>query len=410
MLRHLFRYTPQMMILNRDGILFGLLFPFAFGLIYLFVFTGLIATGNSLNPIPVAMVFEGTSEEVSNVQSNLQGFVEPGERIDNEIVLSNEADTQPLMKYVEVANLEEGRQLADEGLVDATIIAHNDQGSASFSIEVSPSEVNNFTSSIVYSALNSFQAINSGIETAYSNIISSPNPLTAYSTLNQRLDAFQQGEYLLEDKTDEESSSSFNIYFYAAIAYICIFFMSSGIEIVRGNEANFSPQALRSTMAPIPKAYRFIVTFISWAIPSILIVNCIILIYYLNDVSLGNEPFKVSLIVTLGVLVGLLMGTTIAALLKSNANLMQAIAIGLPLVLGAFSGMMSAGLKVLVNENFPWFNKVNPVSLINDGIYYLNNYPTNDAYKQNVLILATYIIILLALTIIGLRRTDYESL
>lgn len=410
MLRHLFRYTPQMMLFNRDGLLFGLLFPFAFGLIYLFVFTGLIANGNSLDPIPVAMVFEGSSEQVNTVKTNLEGLASSGEIVDNEITLSTESDTEPLMTYVEVANLEEGRQLADEGLVDATIIADNQQGSPQFSVEISPSQVNNFTSSIIYSALNSFQSINTGIETAYANIINSPNPLTSLSTLNQRLENFQQTDYLIVDKTNEESSTSFNIYFYAAIAYICIFFMSSGIEIVSQNEANFSLQALRSTMAPLPKAYRFIVTFISWAIPSIMIVNLIIIIYYINDVSLGDQPFKVSLIATLGVLVGLLMGTTIASLLKSNTNLMQAIAIGVPLVLGALSGMMSAGLKVLVNETFPWFNKVNPVTLINDGIYYLNNYPTNEAYYQNLLILAAYIVILLVLTIFGLRRTDYESL
>lgn len=410
MLRHLFRYTPQMMLFNRDGLLFGLLFPFAFGLIYLFVFTGLIANGNSLDPIPVAMVFEGSSEQVNTVKTNLDGLASPGEIADNEITLSTESDTEPLMTYVEVANLEEGRQLADEGLVDATIIADNEQGRPQFSVEIAPSQVNNFTSSIIYSALNSFQSINTGIETAYANIINSPNPLTSYSTLNQRLENFQQTDDLIVDKTNGESSTSFNIYFYAAIAYICIFFMSSGIEIVSQNEANFSLQALRATVAPLPKAYRFIVTFISWAIPSIIIVNLIIIIYYLKDVSLGDQPFKVSLIATLGVLVGLLMGTTIASLLKSNTNLMQAIAIGVPLVLGALSGMMSAGLKVLVNENFPWFNKVDPVTLINDGIYYLNNYPTNEAYYQNILILAAYIVILLVLTIFGLRRTDYESL
>ncbi|XJS09929.1 ABC transporter permease [Aerococcaceae bacterium WGS1372] len=410
MLRHLFRYTPQMMFLNRDGILFGLLFPFAFGIIYLFVFTGLISNANKLESIPVAMVFEGNTVDIANIKTNLQGLAHPADIKDEDLILTNDLDEAPLMKYIKVTNLDEGRQLADRGLVVATVIAENNQGIPSFSIEVSPAEVNNFTSSIIYSALNSFQSVNAAISTAYVNVLSSPNPFTAYSAIDQRLEEFKQNDSLIVDTTNKDSSSSNNIYFYAAIAYICIFFMSTGIEVVRQNEANFSAQALRSTMAPIPKAYRFIVTFISWAIPSVIIVNLIILIYYLNDVPLGSPPIKVSLIASIGVFVGLLMGTTIASILKSNENLMQAIAIGFPLVLGAFSGMMSSSLKVLVNENFPWFNKVNPVSLINDGIYYLNNYPSNEEYYQNTLILIAYIIILLALTIFGLRRTDYESL
>lgn len=72
--------------------------------------------------------------------------------------------------------------------------------------------------------------------------------------------------------------------------------------------------------------------------------------------------------------------------------------------------MMTPDLTKYIDSILPWFRKVNPVSLISDALYYLNYYPTNQQFNQNALILSIQILVLGTITLIGVRRTDYESL
>lgn len=412
MFSHLLRYMPPMMYKTRDGALFGIFFPFAFALIYLMVFTGLMSNANNLETVPIAMVFEGTTTEIVQAQTNIENIAVLGEITeDNSVVPAESHEDTPLMAYIQVASLEEGRELADDGSVIGTVVVDNRDNAMNISLEVAPVAVNEFGSSIVYSALSSFSSISSGITGAFEEAASSDNPIIALGQVTQRVNDVQDNSYYpVAVQSGVEGTNSNSIYFYAALAYLCIFFMSVGTDMVRLNEAYYSSEALRATVSPVPKGKRFLASFISWGIPSLLVVYAVIVMYYLNDVPLGNEWGRLVILMTLGVLVGLLMGTAIAGLLKNQQGLLQAVSIGLPLVMGALSGLMSQPLKVTINEHAPWINKINPVSLINDGIYYLNNYPTFEQYNQNVMILAIIAVVLLALTMLSIRRTDYASL
>lgn len=412
MFKHLLRYMPPMMYKNRDGALFGIFFPFAFGLIYLMVFTGLMSNVNNLETVSIAMVFEGSTTEIATAQTNIENIAVPGEFNDDDSLVPAESHEEtPLMAYIEVASLEEGRELANDGSVVATVVVDNQDEAMNIALEVAPVAVNDFGASIVYSALSSFSSISSGITGAFEDAANSNNPLIAVGQVTQRVNDVQSNSYYPETvQSGVEGTNSNSIYFYAALAYLCIFFMSVGTDIVNQNEAYFSSEALRTTVSPVPKGKRFLASFISWGIPSLLVVYAVIALYYLNDIPLGNEWGRLLILMTLGVIVGLLLGTAVAGLLKNQGGLLSAVSIGLPLVMGALSGLMSQPIKVAINENAPWLNKINPVSLINDGIYYLNNYPTFDHYNQNVIILAIMAVVLLVVTILSIRRTDYASL
>ncbi|UUX32754.1 ABC transporter permease [Fundicoccus culcitae] len=410
MFSHLLRYTPRLMYRDRQGVLFGILFPFAFGLIYLLVFTGLLSGGTTLDVIPIAMVFNGSAEEVTSIQANLTAIAVEGEKSDGKIVLKDDVEEEPLMAYVVVDDLAAGQQLAQDGVVDATVIADATQDGVSFSLEVAPAAINDFTSSIIYSAFNSYTSITAGYTTAFTNIANSEDPVNSLVQVTNRAEAFQANPELIVNARSESGTTSTSIYFYSAIAYLCIFFMSIGVNMITENEAIHSTQALRATVSPVPKIKRFLATFISWGLPSLAIVYAVIAIYYFNGVPLGYHWGRIIAIVTLGVLVGLLMGTAIAGVFKRHSGVTVAISIGLPLMFGAFTGMMSNALKIFINDNAPWFNKINPVALINDGIFYLNTYPTFKQYNENLLILAIMAVVLFVITIVSLRRTDYASL
>lgn len=411
MFSHLLAYMPKFMYKNREGALFGILFPFAFGLVYLFIFTGLISGADQLETTPVAMVFQGTSQEIDYAKQSLEAVAVPGQLDANgELVPLETGEETPLMVYLELDSLEEGQLLAEQAKSKATILVDNREGKMDLAVEIAPAAVNDFSSSIVYSALSSFSQIYGGISSSYATVVDSDQPLESLALVNNRVAELENEVDYIVDSNREKGTSSYSIFFYAALAYLCMFFMSVGTNMITDNEAFSSPQALRASVSPVPKSRRFMASFISWGIPCLLIIYAVVALYYWNDIPLGNHWLRLIILLTLGLIVGLLFGTALASLLKSNTTVLSAVSIGLPLVMGAFSGLMSAEIKQAVNESIPWLNKINPVSLINDGIYYLNNYPTFDQYNQNIMILIAYIIILLAITLIGLRRTDYANL
>ncbi|MGO4938288.1 ABC transporter permease [Fundicoccus sp. Sow4_H7] len=410
MLSHLLKYLPRIMARNREGVLFGIFFPFAFGMIYLMVFTGLLSGGTTLDVIPIAMVFHGSREEVDSMQTNLERIAVKGELSGGNIVLSDELADQPLMSYVTVADLAEGEKLAEDGVVDATVIAETTDDGVGFKIEVAPAAINNFTSSVIYSAFDSYHSMTVGYTSAFENITDSDNPLNSLFQVTSRAEELQADQELIVRTESASGANSNSIYFYSALAYLCIFFMSVGVNLVTENEAIHSQSALRATMSPVPKSKRFFATFVSWIVPSLAVIYAVVALYYFNDIPLGRYWGRLVLLLTVGVMVGMLMGTAIGGVFKRHFGVTQAVSIGLPLFFGATSGMMASGVKVLINERVPWFNKINPVTLINDGIYYLNSYPTFKQYNQNLLILLAMAVVLLIVTIVSIRRTDYASL
>lgn len=512
MFKHVFWYSLKTFLRGKEGVAFGLFFPLAFSLIYLFVFSGLLTNANSLEIIPVAVVFDGSSMEVASARQILSAVAAPGVVIDGELVglddgpldaesvdvleltdsaemvesteimesaesgesaildeptysvnseiapvmsdsanavNSDSAETneladspatetepmldsiqandpnktdkaeaepasiatnsEPLMHYV-AATAAEAADLLAENVVAAVVFVDNTDMKLAISLEIAPGAVNHFSSSILYSALSSFTSINLGVQTAYAEVFTSDQPGTRLSKLEQRLSEMNQTQPLTVDANIAKGTSSISLFFYACLAYLCIFFMSIGTNIVTLNEANYSQQALRAAISPMNKMTRFLAAFLSCALPCFAIIYLILFIYYQNGIPLGNDWGRIILLMSVGLLVGLLMGTALASLTKAKESILNTLYVAVPLALGAFSGLMSQELKVFMDTRVPWFNQVNPVSLINDSLFALNNYPSYHQYNRNLLALALIAVLLMAVTLISLRRTDYENL
>ncbi len=214
----------------------------------------------------------------------------------------------------------------------------------------------------------------------------------------------------LEDLAGRKNVDGFTSFYFAALAYVCIFFMNSGHNVIRSNRPSSSSTALRLSSTPTPQGKIVFAYFIDIAIISLLVVYALVAVYRWQGVALGDDLPRLLLIVSLGSLVGILLGTSLAALLDVKENTLIAISTFIPLIFGAAAGMMTPDLTKYIDSILPWFRKVNPVSLISDALYYLNYYPTNQQFNQNALILSIQILVLGTITLIGVRRTDYESL
>ena len=75
-----------------------------------------------------------------------------------------------------------------------------------------------------------------------------------------------------------------------------------------------------------------------------------------------------------------------------------------------FSGLMVSGMKAVVEMKAPWFNRINPASVISDTFYCLNVYNDYKVYTEKII---TMIIMTVIFTTIGFlltRRKKYASL
>ena len=63
-----------------------------------------------------------------------------------------------------------------------------------------------------------------------------------------------------------------------------------------------------------------------------------------------------------------LLGIAVSVLVKSNDNLKTGIVISFAMLGSFLSGMMGITMKYTVDTNAPFINKINPVSMITDGL------------------------------------------
>lgn len=111
-----------------------------------------------------------------------------------------------------------------------------------------------------------------------------------------------------------------------------------------------------------------------------------------------------------GCLAGLALGIVIAVLVKSNDNVKTGIVISVTMAGCFLSGMMGITMKYIIDKNVPLINRLNPANMITDGLYALYYYDTLDRYFINVASLLVFALVMILLSISGLRRQKYDSI
>lgn len=401
MFSHLMKYAYKQLFQDKGNLIFGMLLPLGLGIIYLFAFEGLAAP-QDLEPATAAIIFDGSSNEIAQAKQSITAIAKPA-TIENQILVPVDKEADSLIHYT-TATLEEAQHLMDEQIVQSIIHLNNTDNQMNISIQFAPETVNDISSGVIYAALSNYQIINTNISNTLPQV---SNPLQFGISINQLL---QNAEVPIVQSAQTANVNSQSIYFYAILGYVCFFFMTSGMYIVRMHDADYSAASARLTISPLSRIKRFTVTFIISIIPSLLIVYLLLAIYWLRDIPIGNDIPRTILLMTLGTLVGYLFGIAIASIFKLNEGIISALSTAVPLFFGALSGMMAAPVKAFITNNYPFLNKINPVALVTDGLYYLNFYPSTRQYNQNIAILLVYIVILLIIAIFGLRRVNHENI
>ena len=201
------------------------------------------------------------------------------------------------------------------------------------------------------------------------------------------------------------------IEFYTLIAMACLYGGILGMTSINQNLANMSNKGKRVEVSPTSKLKVVCSSVLASYIVALIGIS-LLFIYtiFVLKVDYGNNLPLIILLAMSGSLAGLSMGIAIGSTLKTNENTKTGIVIATTM-LGCFlSGMMGITMKYIIDKNVPIINKINPASMITDGLYSLYYYDTLDRFYFDLTSLLVFSGIMIAISYISLRRQKYDSI
>lgn len=289
----------------------------------------------------------------------------------------------------------QAKQLLDNGEIEAYITGSEEP--------VLYVEKNGLNETIMKSFLDNYRQM-SGTVAA----ILKENP----DAMNEGLmdDAMQHNNYVEEVK-NEKNPDAILIYFYALMAYTCIFASSWGLDEVVNIQADLSGRGARMNVTPINKMKLFLCN-LSAAFTAHLgsILLLFLYMYYIIKVDFGENLLYLLIICILGSLAGLALGGTVGVWVRKKAEVKEAILTIAVLGGGFLSGMMIADIKYVIAEKFPLLGYINPVNLVSDAMYSLYYFDTYERFYLDATALSVITVVLCIASYAGIRRKNYASI
>lgn len=213
----------------------------------------------------------------------------------------------------------------------------------------------------------------------------------------------------IEENSQEAQPEA--VLFYSLIAMIAFYGMFSGIEFMTSMQPNLDPMGARFAASPYKKA-KFLLASVLGALLLNLLTNIIILTVIINlyKINLFTELWSTLFLLFIANLTGIGLGLLIGLIPKINAGMKIAISVIFIIGLSALSGLMGPFIKVIIENNFPWVNALNPLARLTDTMYKTNFLGNYNDYWMTIGILTAYAVVFFGITLLSLRRKQYDSI
>lgn len=372
---HIFHYQLKLLLRDRIVMFWTFIFPIILATFFNFAFSKLNSS-EMFEPAQLAII-----EQKENIE--FKSLIQE---------LSKENDDQLL--DVQYTSLSKAQELLKEEKIDGYLIIND-----TFKIYINK---NGISQTIIKNVVDSYLQTRHSIET-----IAKLNPqklkVIIQNKMNMQKDYFQSQNISSLDATV--------VYFYTLIGMACMYGSFFGLKISIHTEANLSRQGTRIHIAPTPKWKVMLTgTIAAFLCQYVSIILLFLYLVYGLNIAFGNMSEYILLLCAIGTCVGVLLGEFVGNAFHFNENIKTSILSASSLFLSFLSGMMVVDIKYLVQEYVPILGYINPVSLITDALYALYYYPTYERFYFNIFLLCIVALFLLVISILFLRRKQYDSL
>lgn len=394
---HNFKYALKTLLKNKMLIFWTFAFPIILGTFFKMAFSN-IEKNEKLDIIDIAIV---NNSEFKENETFKKSFEKLSDENDDERVFNT--------KYV---TEDEARKLLENEEISGYLIFNDTPKVIVTSSGINETVLKYVTEEI----LQSEELVKNVIEHKIKEQVK--NGTIEFNSFDVFIENIQKEalEMLKDDNVNIENVSNKNlsytmIEYYTLIAMACLYGGILGMVVINQNLPNMSNNGKRVAISPTSKGKVILSSVLASYITQLfgLFLLFIYTIFVLK-VDYGNNLLYVILLALVGSLSGLSLGVFIASVFKTNENLKTGIVISITMFGCFLSGMMGVTMKYIVDKNIPILNKLNPASMITDGLYSLYYYDTLDRYYFNVVSLLVFSLILIGISIISLRRQKYDSI
>jgi hypothetical protein len=313
MFKHITKYKTLALVKDQSSLFWTLFFPLVLVTVFYLAMSGMFSSDTyRFDPIAVAVVTgDAKQQEIEAFDTFLDYVGVPGTPDEDDGPLKADMDTQNAYIIYIKTEPEEARVLLDKNQVYAFVEVGETVTMTAKNILNSSNSLNG---SVLRSLLERYTQIKNTMNSIENLVITGailPGP-----DFEERIRKAFESDTGLHEEDQGTKKGDVLIYFFALLGYLSIFPMVGSMSSVAELEANQSSRAARSWLAPYPKWKRFFAEILPIVVLySILIV---IIYYYLGvlGVDLGPRTGYILVLLLLGILTGIFMGTAVGSLFK----------------------------------------------------------------------------------------------
>lgn len=203
----------------------------------------------------------------------------------------------------------------------------------------------------------------------------------------------------------------FSQYFYNLLAMACLYTSMGGVLVATHNQANLSDLGMRKCLSPTHKLKSIVSELIATSTYEFAL-NFIGFIYvaYVLKVDIASRLPLAILTTFVGCLTGVSLGFFIGSFGQKSQDFKQGIIFVVTMPLCFLSGLMMGNMKIIIQNNCPILNKINPATIITDSFYSLAIYESYDRFIFDIISLLIFVIIFIMAGFLMTRRKKYASL
>ncbi len=368
---------------SKKYIFWTMAFPLALGTLFYFAFGQIYASEQS-KAIPVALIVEGNPEESPFLSAMSQFTYNDGTALLEVKDVKDKAEAEQLLKDDDIKGI-----ITVNGMDASLVIAENGT-----------------QQSVLTSILSSYQSRKDVLMSLMTSDTFDPEKSAEIQEMIS-----ESREYVDAGGMAGDNKDPYVTYFYNLIAMISMMGAMATSSSVVHARANQSDEGIRIDISPVKKPVLELAQFLAFAVLQ-LGITTIALTYYTQilGIRFGGNTALIYLTSYMANLLGSSLGFLVGHIGNASENTKENILLIITLGGGFMAGLMYGDMKVIMEEKFPLFNRINPSAVITDAFYSLNIFGTGARYYRS----AAYMIILtLVFVTVGLflsRRKQYASL
>ena len=386
---HNLKYSLKILFRNKALLFWTFIFPIILGTFFKLAFSN-IENSEELKTIDIAVI------DSDNYQNNV---------IFKDALL--ELSKEPKLFNLKVTDLNNAKKMLEDNKISGYLTF--EQGAVDITINR-----NGINETIVKYVVDEIQSesviINDLVNRALSEENNKDKPIN-YEKIYQEALSISQDNAIKLNNISNSNLSYTMIEYYTLIAMSSLYGALISMFIINKTNPTTDSVGKRVSVSSISKSSLIISGLLaSYIVQLIGLATLFGYTIFALKVDYGSKILSVIFLGIISSFAGLSLGTFIASMLKTNENTKTGILISLTMLFCFLSGMMGITMKYIIDKYIPIINKINPASMITDGLYSLYYYNTLDRYYFNIISLIIFSLVLILISLNRLRRQKYDSI